>query len=160
MSDHSCEEVLIALRKILRAIAIQSRQLAQQCGTTTPQLFVIRAIHRHGPLSIGALSREVSLSQATMTAIVDRLERKGIVQRVRSSVDRRKVNVSLTEQGEATVRDAPSPMQESFERAFSKLEEWEQTLVISQVQRIAAMMNATDLPASPLLVDDPQLPGH
>jgi DNA-binding MarR family transcriptional regulator len=153
MTNASCEEVLIGLRKILRAIAIQSRQLAQQYGITTPQLLVMRAIDRLGPLSIGALSREINLSQATTTAILDRLEHKHFVSRDRSSVDRRKVNVSTTPEGMQMLETAPSPIQEAFENSFSRLEEWEQTLMLSTVQRIAAMMNATDLSASPLLVE-------
>ncbi|MFQ5730019.1 MAG: MarR family winged helix-turn-helix transcriptional regulator [Waddliaceae bacterium] len=159
MAQKVCEEVLVVLRKILRAISMQSKQLEQAYGITTPQLLVMKTIHRIGPLAIGSLSREVHLSQATVTAIVDRLERKKLVQRERSSIDRRRVNVLLTDLGKETLSSAPSPIQEAFERAFSRLENWEQTLMLSSLQRVASMMDATDLPAAPLLVEDPQLPG-
>lgn len=159
MADLVCEDVLVALRKILRAISMQSRQLSHQSGITTPQLLVMKAIQRIGPVSIGILSREVNLSQATVTAIVDRLEKKAFVQRERSQVDRRRVHVALMEKGTTALQTAPSPIQESFSRAFSRLEDWEQTLILSSLQRVAAMMNATDLEAAPLLVEDPQLPG-
>lgn len=160
MTDQMCEEVLIVLRKILRAISMNSKQLSSKCGITTPQLLVIKALKRLGPVSIGTLSREVTLSQATVTAIVDRLEKKDLVKRERSDVDRRRVNVSLTQTGEVMLQKAPSPIQESFARVFSGLEDWEQTLILSSLQRIAGMMNATDLSAAPVLVGDPQLPGN
>ena len=141
----------------MRAISIQSRQLAQQHGITTPQLLVMRAIDRIGPLSLGVLSREINLSQATTTAIIDRLTRKEFLTRDRSSVDRRKVVISLTDGGREILQRAPSPIQEAFENSFSRLEEWEQSLILSSVQRLAVMMNATDIPASPLLVEGPPL---
>ncbi|MCB1136759.1 MAG: MarR family transcriptional regulator, partial [Chlamydiia bacterium] len=68
------------------------------------------------------------------------------------------VQVSLTPAAEEVLERAPSPIQESFANAFSRLETWEQTLILSSLQRVAAMMDATDLPAGPLLVDDSQLP--
>lgn len=157
MIDPMCEEVLISLRKILRAISMQSRQLSSKCGITTPQLLVLKALNASGTMSVGALSQKVTLSQATVTAIIDRLEKRQLVQRERSSIDRRRVYVSLTEEGQVMQQQAPSPIQESFSRAFAGLEDWEQTLILSTLQRIAGMMNATDLPAAPLLVEDPQL---
>jgi len=151
------EEVLIALRRIVRAIAIQSKQLASQCGITTPQLLVLRLLKKEGELAIGGISKGVHLSQATVTAIVDRLERRGFVARQRSSTDRRRVMVAITDDGVDILKGAPSPIQESFTKSFSKLKEWEQTLVLSTLQRVADMMDATDLGAAPMLVEDPTL---
>jgi DNA-binding MarR family transcriptional regulator len=159
MTTPDCEEVLITLRKIVRAISLQSKQLVQLSGITTPQLLVMRAINRNGPISIGVLSKEVSLSQATVTAIIDRLEKKGLVKRERSKKDKRRVNVEMTPQGLSTLETAPSPIQESFSQSFSRLEEWEQKLILSTLQRVAMMMDATDLPAAPVLVEDLLLPG-
>lgn len=160
MADNMCEEVLVVLRKILRAISQQSRQLSQNCGITTPQLLVMKAVERLGATTVGVLSREVNLSQATVTAIIDRLERKLLVCRERSDVDRRRVHVILTDQGREMLSKVPSPIQESFARAFSRLEGWEQTLILSSFQRVARMMDATDLPATFFLVEDPQIPGE
>ncbi len=159
MASETCEQVLMVLRQILRAISMQSRFLAQSYGITMPQLIVMRALGSKGALSIGALSREVSLSQATVTAIIDRLERKLIVSRQRSSSDRRRVLVDLTERGNQTLLEAPSPIQEAFDIEFSHLEPWEQTQILATLQRVAQMMQAENLPAAPVLVEDPQLPG-
>ena len=145
------EEVLVALRQIIRAIDLHSKRLERESGLTGPQLLVMQAIDKAGEITAGVIAREVSLSQATVTSIIDRLERKACLKRERSADDRRKVMVSLTSEGAALLDKAPTLMQESFINAFNSLEDWEQALLLSSLQRVAGMMNATDLDAAPLL---------
>jgi DNA-binding MarR family transcriptional regulator len=145
------DQVLVSLRQIIRAIDLHSKKLERESGLTGPQLLVMQLIGTYGEVTSGVIAREVSLSQATVTSILDRLERKGMLQRERSTHDRRKVMVSLTEAGGEALKTAPTLMQESFIRAFSQLEDWEQTLILSSLQRVSDMMNATDLDAAPLL---------
>jgi DNA-binding MarR family transcriptional regulator len=108
-------------------------------------------IDRTGETTAGVIAREVSLSQATVTLIIDRLERKGMLKRKRSTGDKRKVNVFLTPKGAKMLEKAPTLMQHSFINSFNRLEDWEQTLLLSSLQRVASMMNATELDAAPLL---------
>ncbi len=145
------EEVLVALRRIIRAIDLQSKRLMQTSGLTGPQLLVMQAIMRGGSVSAGALAQAVSLSQGTVTSILDRLERRGLVQRKRSPEDKRKVLVTLSAQGSEVLLGAPTPLQESFIRAFRDLREWEQTQILSSLQRVAEMMHAQGLDAAPML---------
>jgi hypothetical protein len=70
---------------------------------------------------------------------------------VRSSEDKRKVHAYLTERGVEIIRDAPTPLQEHFVRQFRDLHEWEQSMIISSLQRVALMMDAEHLDASPVL---------
>jgi hypothetical protein len=60
--------------------------------------------------------------------------------------------VQLTERGAALLRDAPSLLQDRFQRELSRLQEWEQTMILSTLQRIASMMDAERIEAAPLLV--------
>lgn len=145
------DQVLISLRKIIRAIDLHSKRLERESGLTGPQLLIMRLIATAGDMTAGVIAREVSLSQATVTSIIDRLERKGLLARERNTDDKRKVMVSLTTQGKTAAAQAPALMQESFINRFDKLEEWEQNLLLSSLQRLGEMMNATDLDAAPLL---------
>jgi len=149
MTDH--DTILIALRRITRAIDIQSKRLMKQSGLTAPQLVVIQLLRRQGELSSGAIARAISLSQATVTSIVERLERAGLVCRRRSDTDRRMVLVGLTPQGLAKAETAPELLQAGFIRAFGALESWEQHMLIASVQRIAELMDAEDIDASAIL---------
>lgn len=145
------EDVLIAIRKIIRATDLHSRKLTKTVGLTAPQLLVLQAIRDLGAVAISRLSSEVSLSQATVTTILDRLEKRGLVDRRRSEQDKRVVHALLTDAGRAVVESAPTPLQEAFSVRFEQLETWEQSLILSALQRVAAMMDAEDIDASPFL---------
>lgn len=147
----TCDKVLISLRQIIRAIDLHSKRLEREVGLTGPQLLVTKLVGSHGEVTAGMIAKEVSLSQATVTSIIDRLELKGLLQRERSLFDKRKVMVTLTNKGEEALHRAPALLQESFISTFSHLEGWEQTLILSSLQRVANMMNAVDLDAAPLL---------
>ncbi len=145
------EEVLITLRRLIRATDLHSKQLVKTAGLTAPQLLLLQAIREQGQVTIGALAKEISLSQATVTTILDRLEKRGLVYRERSSEDKRKVHAYLTEKGADIIRDAPTPLQEHFVKQFRDLREWEQSMIISSLQRVALMMDAEHIDASPVL---------
>jgi len=144
------DQVLVSLRRIIRAIDLHSKKMERESGLTGPQLLVMRLTGSHGEITSGVIARAVSLSQATVTTILDRLERKGLLKRERSPDDKRKVILTLTEAGEKALENAPKLMQESFIRSFNQLEGWEQSLILSSLQRVSDMMNATDLDAAPL----------
>lgn len=145
------DEILVALRRVMRATDLHSKQLVKSIGLTSPQLLIMQILHREGSITAGQLAEKVSLSQATVTTILDRLQAKSLIQRERSETDRRKVFVLLTEQGARKLQDAPTPLQEDFIRQFADLKNWEQTQLISALQRIAHMMDAHHIDASPVL---------
>ncbi|KWT99670.1 MAG: MarR family winged helix-turn-helix transcriptional regulator [Vibrio toranzoniae] len=145
------DEILVAIRQIIRAIDLHSKKLSKEYGMTGPQLILMRAIQEMGNVTIKELSNQTNVSQATTTTIIDRLELNGYVQRVRSSSDRRKVHANLTEKGQELLNNAPPPLQDNFVKKFQNLEPWEQSLLLSSMQRVSAMMNAEDIDAAPVL---------
>lgn len=145
------DEVLVSLRRIIRATDMHSRYLARTTGLTTPQMLLLQCIRDKGELTIGELANQVSLSQATVTTILDRLEKRSFVYRKRSKQDKRKVHAFLTEEGEAILRASPVPLQEQFAQQFARLQDWEQTMIISSLQRVATLMDAQHIDASPIL---------
>ena len=151
MKKQQIDSVLIALRRLMRATDLYSRDLARKTGLTTPQLLLMQSIRQRGEVSIRELSEQVNLSQATVTSILDRLEARGLVVRRRSTEDKRKVHAYLTDDGKAIIRKSPPPLQNSFINQFKKLDEWEQNMILSSLQRVAAMMDANKEPATPIL---------
>lgn len=145
------QEVLIALRQIIRATDLHSRKLMKECGLSIPQAVVLRAVQDLGNVTVRRISGHVSLSQATVTTILNRLEQRGLIARRRNTQDKRVVNVTLTEKGEAILADSPRLLHESFVKRYEALESWEQTLILSSLQRVAVMMEAGDIDAAPLL---------
>jgi DNA-binding MarR family transcriptional regulator len=151
------DQVLIALRQIIRAIDLHSKKLERESGLTGPQLLVMQIIYEEGPLTSGVLARSVSLSQATVTTILDRLEKKGYLTRERDTEDKRKVWVQLSDNGKQALQNAPTLLQESFVSSFAQLKDWEQSLILSSLQRIASMMQASELEAAPVLDSSEEL---
>lgn len=148
-------EVLAALRRIIRAIDLHSRELVQRYGLTGPQLVVLKELLSRSPRSVSELAKAVNLSQATVTGILDRLEKKSMVERLRSEVDRRKVLVSPTSSAETALSGAPPLLQEHFTSAFEILPDWQQHQILSSLQRIVALMEAGDVVAGPILTTGP-----
>lgn len=147
--------VLTALRRIIRAVELRSRFLVTHHGLTGPQLTVLRKLSSNGGISVGDLARAIHLSQATATGILDRLVKRDLVRRQRSDGDRRRVQVWLTPGGKQVLTNAPPLLQEEFTDQFSKLEDWEQTQILSALQHIVSMMEAKDIDATPILTTGP-----
>ncbi len=149
MKDY--DEILVALRQITRAIDLYSKRLQKQTGLTTSSLLVMDAITRLESPTPSSVAKEIVLSQATVTNLVDRLESNGLVRREKSGTDKRSVNLELTEDGHEKLKIAPELLQTEFVREFRKLDAWEQHMLIASLGRIAAMMNAEELDAAPIL---------
>jgi DNA-binding MarR family transcriptional regulator len=135
----------------MRAVDIHSKQLALNFNLTGPQLLILRELHRRGELTLGQLAREVSLSKGTVTGIVDRLERRALLTRLRGTRDRRQVIVRVTPEGEALLSTAPPLLQESFLKQFLRLSDSERDKILQALKKVASMMGADELDAAPLL---------
>ncbi len=151
MAMRDYDEILVALRRITRAIDLESKKLEKATGLTTSQLLVLDAIHKLGDPSPSAIAREVVLSQATVTSLLDRLARNELIHRTRSQVDKRQVTVTLTEKGMARTEDAPELLQAGFLKEYRKLPDWQRNMLVASLQQIAYMMDAEELDASPVL---------
>lgn len=145
------EELFVSIRRIIRAIDLRSKKLSKEAGITGPQLLVLQELGRIKGITAKDVAANINLSQATVTSILDRLETKQFVKRVRSESDRRRVALFLTNDGMSALLNAPQPIEDSFVEKFSALKEWEQYQLLSSVERIAFMMGASDIDAAPVL---------
>lgn len=144
-------DALVAIRRIVRAAEFASRDLARTTGLTPSQLIVLQIVAREGEPGAGAIAEAARLSQATVTALLDKLEARGLVLRNRGSQDRRRVSVELTQEGRRVLADMPDVLQDRFAARFDKLADWEQASIIAGLERVAALLNAEGIDASPVL---------
>ncbi|MFC3615406.1 MarR family winged helix-turn-helix transcriptional regulator [Lutimaribacter marinistellae] len=142
---------LIALRRILRATELFGRDLKKAAGVTAAQFRVLQIIAESGQATAKEISTRMRVSQATVTSLVDKLVREGMVVREKSVRDRRQTDIHITERGRQTLIDAPDPLQQKFVRKFSSLEDWEQSMLVASLERVAGMLDADDMDASPVL---------
>lgn len=150
MQDRS-DAALIALRRILRATDLNSRLLAAQTGLTSSQFVILQIVARNGKVLPSTVAKSARLTQATVTSLVDKLERNGHVRRRRDTEDRRRIWIEMTRTGEKALAASPDFLQDRFQTAFRQLETWEQAMIIAALERVSAMLDATTLDASPIL---------
>lgn len=106
--DEATRRALDAYVKFARAYDSVQRELSDQLrreGLTTSQLGVLEALLHLGPLGQTALAEKLLTSASNITTVIDNLEREGLVERTRSEEDRRRVQVSLTENGRNRIED-------------------------------------------------------
>lgn len=154
------EQVLLSIRQIIRAIDLRSKKLNKEFGLTSPQLLLMRTIKHSPKLTIRQLSKDTNMSQATATSILDRLESRELVQRERDTADKRKVHVLITAKGDAVLNQAPKLLNEDFVEKFKQLDPWEQTLILSSLQRVSEMMNAPEVTPDNLILSIDQESSH
>lgn len=100
-----------------------SSELLSRYRITTPQLTVLRELKTAGDLRLSDLSMKINLTNSTVTGIIDRLERAGLVSRQRSTDDRRVILVKITAKGRETADQVPASHLELIRNAFFALSE-------------------------------------
>jgi DNA-binding MarR family transcriptional regulator len=144
--------ILSAIRRIIRAVDIHSRRLHREFNITTPQMICIYELMRNNGITLSELSNAVSLGPSTVNGIVDRLELKGLLTRQRSSVDRRKVVLNLTDKGRQITQKAPSLLQDRLSEALQELPELEQVTIAMSLERVVSLMEVQHIETSPNLL--------
>lgn len=145
------DRILRAIRRIIRSVDIYSHKLAIESGVTVPQLSCLLRVVEGGALTLKSLADEVDLSASTLVGIIDRLERKGLVRRERSAVDRRQVLISATEEGVILASGSPSPLQDQLASALDTLPELERAAITLSLERIVDLMQIRQVDAAPIL---------
>ena len=142
---------LVALRRILRATERHGKMLAKASGLTPVQMRVLKILEGEGHSTPKEIAAQLRVAQATITALIDRLAAKGMVERQRAERDRRQMNIFITAIGREVAAEAPDPLQDQFVAQFEKLPDWEQAMIVAALERVADMLNAGDIDASPVL---------
>lgn len=126
--------------------------IKKKFGLTGPQLIILQTVVENEMMSVTQLSKNVSLSQATVTNITKRLENQGYLERNKNTTDKRRINLMVTEKGKSILEKVPPLLQKQFTSKFSELEDWEQLMIESAFNRVVLMMAAEDIDASPIMI--------
>ena len=132
------------LDRIVEAIIFlntESRRLAREScakfGITATQLNVIKMLDEIGDLSLSRLSAVIGANNSTVTGIVDRMERDGLVKREHSDDDRRVWMIRLTDRGKKMARDIDIAPWDALREAVLRLEEKDREKLLSILSRVA-----------------------
>jgi len=114
--------ILDAIRRIVQALRLSDRAAERQAGISGAQLFVLEKLAAaQGPLSVNELADATLTHQSSVSVVVQKLEQRGLVTRVRNTRDARRVELSLTPQARKLLRKAPQATQDKIISAINAM---------------------------------------
>jgi DNA-binding MarR family transcriptional regulator len=126
------------MRRITTSIAqIADRRLGGH-GLTNAQCWPLFKIHIARNPTVADLARDLEMDAGAMTRLLDRLEKKGLCKRVRSTEDRRVVNIELTPEGEASIAEVPAVLAEVLNEHLAGFSKTEWAALRSYLERMVA----------------------
>jgi MarR family transcriptional regulator, organic hydroperoxide resistance regulator len=143
--DVAISEIMQSLRRIFKAIQDYSHEVSEKFGITGPQLWALKTISQNESLSLSDLGKRMYLHPSTITGVIDRLEKKRYVIRIRDQVDRRVIYVQLTAEGKRLAKRAPNPAQGKMIYGLRNLKRRELNLIYNSVQKLVKIMEAQNV---------------
>lgn len=146
--------IVQGLRRIVKAIQTYSQDVRSAYGLTGPQLWALKSLLREGDLTVGRLAAALAVHQSSISILLDRLEKRGLVRRTRSRPDRRLVQVQLTRRGATMAADAPEAAQGRLLHALDSMSAEQLRRTRRVVDQLVAAMEAGDVHARFFFSDD------
>jgi DNA-binding MarR family transcriptional regulator len=140
-------EIVQGLRRIVKALHSYSQDVRKAYGLTGPQLWALKTLQGNGRLSTGRLAGALAVHQSSTSILIDRLVKRGLVRRLRGSLDHRFVDMELTRRGAELAADAPEPAQGRLLHALQAMSPREVRQIRHAVDRLVQAMEASDVNA-------------
>lgn len=146
--DRQARAVVQQLRIVYRAMQEHSRWVERQCGVSAAQLWALWELRNRPGLRVSELSQALSLHPSTTSNLLDKLEKKGLVERRRGGPDQRVVQVSVSPAGEALIRRAPRPAQGAISAALAQLSDGDLARLSQGLAALISPMEGADRDAA------------
>jgi len=157
-SESVIKDIVGSIRKLVRAVYLDSQKMSRQFGLTGPQSVVVRLLLNNGSMSSAALSRLMYVTPSNMTGIIDRLEKKGLVERVRKEGDRRIALIVLTENGKEMSKNVPDPIEKKLIKQLTDLENEHVQILAMAMTQILNLIDTKDIEETPLELSHTVMP--
>jgi DNA-binding MarR family transcriptional regulator len=138
-------EIIYQIRRLMQAEELFTKELNKTYQVSATQLHCLLALYDHGPLPPSQIARYIMVKSSTVTGIIDRLEQKDLVYRLRDSPDRRVITIQLTEAGMELAQHAPPPLQQKIVEGLKKLPEDKIKQIILSLSKLTQMLDVQDL---------------
>ncbi len=135
------DEIVFQIKRLIQAEEYHTKALNKEYQVSAPQLNCLMALFKNGPLPPSQIARRILVESSTVTGIIDRLEQKGFVKRIRSSQDRRKIFIELTDSGRMLVSYAPPPIQLKLHDGLKKLNRQELDRILKVLSMLTGLLD-------------------
>lgn len=143
-------DLVWSIRRLNRAVYLDSQKISKRYGLTEPQSAVVRNLYNKGPMSSADLSRNLFVTPSNITGIIDRLEKKQFVERIKKKGDRRVALINLTDSGKKLSKTLPDPIMKKFIAELADLEPKHVRLLAVAMNQILNLIDDTDLEEEPI----------
>lgn len=116
-------DILVNIRKIIRSVNLESKRIEKEYGISIPQLLCLQYLSQQANYQAApkAIKDYLQLNASTVTGILVRLEKKGLVAKLPKSKDKRVSPVVLTAQGAELIDRTPEPMHDQLKSKLNQL---------------------------------------
>lgn len=152
-------EILIQIRKIVRSIDIESKKIQKEYGVSIPQVLCLSFLYKspYYQSTQGEIRKYLNLNPSTVSGIIDRLEKKGLLARLPKQGDKRVVNITLTSAGDKLLNSLPSLLHEQLSEKLQALNKSELTKIQEGLDKLIDLLSISGVDASPLIASGSDL---
>jgi len=143
-SDHT-KQIIFSIRRLIQASELYTKELNKKYQVSAAQLNCILTLYEYGPLPPSKIANHMMVKSSTVTGVVDRLEKKGLAERMRNSPDRRVINIQLTEAGKKLAKNAPPPIQQKIIDGLKQTENAKKEQIVRSLNVLTDMLDIQDL---------------
>lgn len=145
--------ILISIRKIIRSVNLESKRIEKTHGISIPQLLCLYFLNDQPDFQSAhkEIKEFLQLNASTVTGIISRLEKKGLVARLPSVGDKRIGLVALTAKGAKLLESTPDPLHDRLNQRLQKLSPKELKALDDAFDLIISFLDIEGLDAAPII---------
>ncbi|HSQ84803.1 MAG TPA: MarR family transcriptional regulator [Desulfobacterales bacterium] len=138
-------QIIFSIRRLIQASELYTKELNKKYQISAAQLNCILTLYEFGPLPPSKIAEHMMVKSSTVTGVVDRLELKGLAERMRTSPDRRVITIQLTEAGKKLAQNAPPPIQQKIIDGLKRTEKAKKDQIVRSLNILTSMLDVQDL---------------
>lgn len=152
-------DILTNIRRIVRSVNLESKRIEKEYGISIPQLLCLSFLKTR--LNFQASHKEIkdflNLNASTVTGIISRLEKKGLVARLPRQHDKRVGLISLTAKGSDLLGKTPAPLHQQLATKLKSLSPEQLSEMSRAFQLITDFLHIDDMNAAPIIAAGPEM---
>lgn len=153
MTSAKYAKLMTGIRKIVRAINLESKRVQKELSISIPQLLTLKHLQDCNDYksTMTEIKGFLSLNASTVTGIVARLEQKGLIARLPDPKDKRSTPIILTSKGNDLLVRSNESLHERISKSLERIEDDEFSNIISSLETLITLFDIQDVDASPII---------
>jgi len=145
LHSHHTKQIIFSIRRLIQASELYTKELNKKFQISAAQLNCILTLYEYGPLPPSKIADHMMVKSSTVTGVVDRLEKKGLAERMRNSPDRRVITIQLTDAGKQLAENAPPPIQQKIIDGLKNIGNAKKEQIVRSLNILTNMLDVQDL---------------